>query len=158
MNCTQSSLTEQGHWLCSAHYWFCPPLSLNAAGPHSFQELLPSLLVRWSQKALTTVGGSVSQLPCLGGKGKGHCRLLSISQTGSLDRSSQELPSILAINQYLYLCVAWEYSIASADFIQGAVSSLHPPLSSSTAGSHCLQELSPCFSGPMGSGDTLHSG
>ena len=40
----------------------CPLCGLSTIGMHSFQELLPVLLVRWGQKALATAGGAVIQL------------------------------------------------------------------------------------------------
>ena len=43
--------------LCSVH----PPLSSSVTGPHSFQKLLQSLLVKWGWKLLSTVGNTVIQ-------------------------------------------------------------------------------------------------
>lgn len=37
----------------------CLPLSLGADGLHSFQELLPVLLVKWGWKTLSSAGGAV---------------------------------------------------------------------------------------------------
>lgn len=31
----------------------CPPLNWSTAGPHSFQELMAALLVRWGWKTLS---------------------------------------------------------------------------------------------------------
>lgn len=55
----------------------CPSLELSFAGPHSFQDLSPALWVTWDWKTPSPVGGAVSQLPCLGRKGKGYSRQLS---------------------------------------------------------------------------------
>lgn len=91
---------------------------LNTSGLHSSQGLSPALLVIWGQKTLSTAGGAVVQLLCLGGKGEGCSQLLSVSQIGCLVGSVLELPSVLReltpLPLYLVLALLWGQSALAA--------------------------------------------
>lgn len=57
------SLCQHNHWLCFTDYHSaCLSFSSSATWPHSFHELLPAFLIRWGQKALSTVGETVSAI------------------------------------------------------------------------------------------------
>ena len=99
----------------------------------------------------------MSQLPCLGKRKRGHSRLLSTPQTGSLIVMGQELSLALAINLSSCLCVAGRHSMPSTSFALGwsalpADLSAWAPLGSLFPG----VVVSP--SGQIRLEDTLHSG
>ena len=96
----------------------CHSLGVTADGPLSFQELLPVLLVRWGLKTLSTAGRALSQSSCLDlrGVGRGHSRLLSVSQTIPSVRKSLEhvcyklTKGLLHFESYLNSVPHWKES------------------------------------------------
>lgn len=80
-----------------------------------------AFLVRWDQKKLSTADGVISWSPCLSRMVRGHFRLLSLSQTGSLVGRGLEIPSA-------YLSIVKEVSTPSIGFGVGIVSSSCLPL------------------------------
>ena len=156
--CTPRSLTKHGFWLCSAHIGSaCPPLRSSAGRPHSFYTWMPAFPVSWGWKTPSTVSGAVSQLLCLGRRGRGCSRLLLISQTGSQAERGQVLPSAMAGSESPCLCVAWMRSMPDTAFIWG--NQFFPPSSLLEYGrTTLLLGIVTTSSGQMGPGDTLRSG
>lgn len=83
---------------------------------------------------ITSAGGAMSQLPCLGRQERGCFRILLVSQTGSLVGRGQELFSALVRNQSPCLCVAWVYSMPGTGFGQGILNAVCPPLGLNATG------------------------
>lgn len=101
-------------------HWLCLPTSRSSAGrPHSFYTWMPAFPVSWGRKTPSTVSGAVSQLLCLGRRGRGCSRLLLISQTGSQAERGQVLPSAMAVSESPCLCVAWMRSMPDTGFLLG---------------------------------------
>lgn len=110
------------------------PLCLSATGPHSLQEFLPALLVRWGQNILSTSGRVMGRI------GRGHSRVLSISQMDSSLRRGWEKPCVIYELIPLHVHSTGMLHIQYWLFSQGNLSRL--PLGLSTAGPHGFQELS----------------